>query len=271
MDIDYREILRNELEQRIKRNPSYSLRAFANAVHLNPPHLSSVLNGKKGLSVASASKIAKGLKWNSDETNFFVGLVEFKHARRKVDKVTAERRLNTLLLNKSFNTIDLEEFKIISDWYDLSILQAFELDDFEYSHQWLSQAFGISTDEVVQALDRLKALGYIKLNDKGKWAPTQRNIATPTVTSSLIRHYHHQLLKKADDALDTQTIDERDFSSIVMSIDRTKLPEAKEWLKEFRRKFFTDLDKSKNKNSVYCLSIQFFKLSNNNNKLRSKS
>ncbi|MGZ3743531.1 MAG: hypothetical protein ACXWRA_06730 [Pseudobdellovibrionaceae bacterium] len=39
------------------------------------------------------------------------------------------------------------------------------------------------------------------------------------------------------------------------------MPEAKRWIKEFRRKFCTHLDKSKSKNRVYCLAIQFFKIS----------
>jgi hypothetical protein len=48
----------------------------------------------------------------------------------------------------------------------------------------------------------------------------------------------------------------------MMAMDDSKIPEAKEWIQDFRRKFCADLDKSSEKNKVYCLAVQLFKMSN---------
>ena len=46
---DYREILKNELIERKRNNPSYSLRSFARSLKISPTTLSCVLKGKRGL------------------------------------------------------------------------------------------------------------------------------------------------------------------------------------------------------------------------------
>ena len=265
MRLDYREILKNELEQRVTRNPSYSLRAFAKAIHLAPPHLSAVLNGRKGLSKSSAAKIALSLNWNDDEKNIFISLVEVAHARKSKEKILAQERLNTHLTNKSFSMIGLDEFKIISDWYHLAILQLFELEGFKSDVKWIADKLNISKDEAEAALGRLRKLGFIE-KPGSSFKLSKKNVATPAVPSSAIRSYHHQMLRKAGEALESQSIDERDFSSIVMPIQKSQLPEAKEWIKDFRRKFSAHFEKTKAKDEVYCLSVQFYKISNENKK-----
>ena len=82
MTSTYRDILQSELEERVKRNPSYSLRAFAQAIGLTPPHLSAILSGRKGLSGNSASKIADALGWLGEEKDEFIDLVNAQHARK---------------------------------------------------------------------------------------------------------------------------------------------------------------------------------------------
>jgi hypothetical protein len=49
---DYRAFLKSELEERMEKNSSYSLRAFARDLTVSPQMLSLVLNGKKTTSLA---------------------------------------------------------------------------------------------------------------------------------------------------------------------------------------------------------------------------
>ncbi len=56
-----RSFLRLEFERRLKRNPRYSLRAFARQIGLQPARLSYVLSGKHGLSRDAAALIASRL------------------------------------------------------------------------------------------------------------------------------------------------------------------------------------------------------------------
>jgi plasmid maintenance system antidote protein VapI len=60
-------ILTREFEQRRERKPSYSLRAFARFIELDPSHLSKVFRGQRGLSQERASAIFRKLGLDSDQ------------------------------------------------------------------------------------------------------------------------------------------------------------------------------------------------------------
>ena len=90
MDTDYRKILRRELEQRINRNPRYSLRSFAKDLKVAPALMSDVLNEKRGLSRFSATRIANRIGLSSSETETFCDLVKSKHARSRLSKLEAQ-------------------------------------------------------------------------------------------------------------------------------------------------------------------------------------
>ena len=56
-DLDYRNLLRDEYLKRYTNNSNYSYRAFARDLKMNSGFLSSVLNGKKGISEEKTSWI----------------------------------------------------------------------------------------------------------------------------------------------------------------------------------------------------------------------
>jgi uncharacterized protein (TIGR02147 family) len=94
----YRDILKEEFSQRRRRNPRYSLRAFARDLKLSPSMLCDVINGNHGLSRAGASKVAQALNLNPQESEFFCDLVDCTNARSAIKRETARLRIVTQLL-----------------------------------------------------------------------------------------------------------------------------------------------------------------------------
>lgn len=90
---DYREILREQLNRRIKQNRYYSLRAFARDLQLAPSRISEVLNRKQGLSAKAAQKIANRLRLAESDSAYFIDLVVSEHARSPRDREAAKIRL----------------------------------------------------------------------------------------------------------------------------------------------------------------------------------
>src|SRR5689334_15303008 len=93
---DFRSTLRNELAERCRRNPRYSLRAFARDLGIEPARLSDVLNEKKGFSKTLALRLASRLGFSEKETERFVESVESLHARSKTARRIATERLASL-------------------------------------------------------------------------------------------------------------------------------------------------------------------------------
>src|SRR5688572_10105767 len=86
---DYREVLKEYLSRRCENNPRYSLRALARDLQMSPSRLSEALNGKAGISAASARKISERLGLGNQESQYFYLLVQKEHARCKHVRVKA--------------------------------------------------------------------------------------------------------------------------------------------------------------------------------------
>ena len=112
---DYRVILSQELDRRKRYNTSYSLRAYARDLKLQPSKLSEILNKKQGLSVEKGKVIANCLNFNNAELEFFILLIEAQHGRSKLSRDTARIKL------RKFHVVEVKEmrndlFEIISSF-----------------------------------------------------------------------------------------------------------------------------------------------------------
>jgi uncharacterized protein (TIGR02147 family) len=270
---DYRLILKQALEERLNKNPSYSLRAFARDLKVSASHLSGVLRGKLGLSRESAKNVGKILGMTKTEVEDFVDLVDAKHARSINLKKMALKRIRDKSKLKKQTPIHLNQFQYISDWYHFALLELLYLREFKPDIAWMAHHLKITLTQAKDAIAHLKRLNLIKeslgtLKSTEDWSEVQGDIP-----SSSIRNFHRDILKKALQALDQQTIKQRDARSTVMAVRREKLEEAKHFLRQFHDEFCIKVGESElykfNKEDVYCLSTHFFSLTPhlNNSKL----
>jgi uncharacterized protein (TIGR02147 family) len=139
-------------------------------------------------------------------------------------------------------------------------LNLIDTKDFKSDAKWISKRLGIHLIQAQTALTTLQNLGFIQ-SVNGEFKRCKARIATASVVpSAAIRKHHQQKLDLAANALNEFAMSERDFSGLTLPIERGKIDEAKELIKEFRRKFI-DLTKSENADQVFTLAIQFFPLS----------
>ena len=257
--LNYREYLRDELRERTNANPQYSLRAFARDLSIAPQILSLVLNGKKNISTEVAVEIAMKLKLSANELNYFYDLVELSQARSEVLKDILKQRLMSYEENKTYRVLQEDIFKIIADWHHYAIMELTYTKGFKSDTLWIAKRLGIPPSEVKQAIERLLRLELIE-EVEGTLIKSEVNLAsTQDVPSTAIRSLTKQLLEKAIDSLEVQSLDERDFGTITMAIDPKKLPEAKKMIRKFRRELCEFLE-SGYRAEVYTFSTQLFKL-----------
>jgi uncharacterized protein (TIGR02147 family) len=230
------------------------------------PNLSAVLGGTKGLSFTSAQQVVKVLKLSETESTFFLHSILALHARDEKQRIASQKTLARLAESKSFQTLATPKFSLINEWFYLSLLQTFDLKDFEPSVAWIARKLGLSAKEVSSALKVLEEVGLVK-KAEGFYRPLRAFNKTEDIPSRTIRVYLQEMLKKASEALETQSIEERDFSATVFAIDRERVPEFKTKIAEFREAFCQDASESRTKTDVYNLSIQFFRISNQKEKI----
>jgi uncharacterized protein (TIGR02147 family) len=217
-----------------------------------------VLSGRYGLSREAAHEIGAKLGWSKEEILVFCDLVDSEHARARKKKEEARTRLESN--SQEYQQLTLDSFQVISDWYHYAILELTLVRDFESDAKWIASRLGISDHIVVAAIDRLKRLELL-VEEKGVIRAAEGFTASPSgIPSDALKKFHRQLLEKALASIYLQTVEERDFSHMILAINSKQIKEAKEEIKKFRRGFDAKFSKAKAKDEVYCLGMTFFRL-----------
>jgi uncharacterized protein (TIGR02147 family) len=262
---DYRDVLRSILEERGRKNPRYSLRAFARDLGITPSRLSDVLKGRYGLSREASHKIAERLGFNSNETEFFCNLAESEHARSQTQRQLAKIRLKKFTGDSHYQMLQMDTFHLVADWYHMAILELTYLKGFKSNLTWIANALGISRPVAEQAVARLKRLGLLT-EKNGVYRATEARSRTPDeVPSDAIKKFHQGILERAIAALYTQSVEDREFRATVVAIPRSKIAEAKIDIRKFQRALGAKLSgrgqpKNETKDDVFVFSTQLFSL-----------
>jgi uncharacterized protein (TIGR02147 family) len=248
--INYRHWLASELEERRMRNPVFSLRSFAKKLGVSPTTLSLLLSGKRRLTPRLAERMAARLNLSPVES----------HALVQASRRARVEELAQSLEPDSYHSVEMDTFKVISDWYHYAILSLGELKKSKASPRWIAKRLGIPLREAEEAYHRLKRLGILGESEGGRF----RQLSPPLATSDdlnepAIRKHVLQHLHIAEQALDTAERSEMDFSSLTMAIDPAKLPLAKAEIKKFRRRLCRLLETDP-KERVFALSVQLYPL-----------
>ena len=252
--------LREILFQRMENNSSYSLRAFARDLGVSHNYLSQIINGRRGLSIQHASKIASALKFSDEQRQrLFESVAKMKLNQTDLIKKSTRRSTDESLV------LEIDHFKVVGEWFHGAIMELTKVSDFRPSYAWIGKKLGIPAQEAKKAVARLERLGLLSRDGK-KWRLVPKHVYFPTHRAELaIRHYHERTIDKAKDNLRSAMqadYDCRDITGITCAIDPKRIPAAKKRIASFRRQLMKFLSGGE-VSDIYQLNIQLFSLSNN--------
>jgi uncharacterized protein (TIGR02147 family) len=241
--------LESLLAEKIKKNPQFSLRAFARMVDVSPAVLSRIISGKRNLTFNLAVRIADALMLGPIERetlySFFLSTDEAQ--KTKEDRVEKE--------------LSLDCFSAMKDWYHYGITQLLYLEVFKEDTKWIAKMLSITELEVRLAIDRLLRLEILDRDESGRLYRTATHFTTSTdIASAGIRHFQKQILQKSIESLEMDGLHERDITSITIAINESRIAEAKLEIKKFRKKMSEFLAEGE-KTRVYNLGVHLIPLS----------
>ena len=246
---DVAQILANKLARRQRQNPSYSLRAFARDLGLNPGTISAILNGKRSLPAAELKGVIERLRLTPSEG------AKLRNAWRR-------QRIGTDGLpeedpDEAVVALDEAHYAIIAEWEHYAVLALMKLPEFRADESWIARRLGISKPRVQAVIGRLEQVGFIEKSGKGFRRIIARLKTTEDVTSAALRVAHAEELDAAKRSIDRVPTDLRDLSSITLTIKPKTLPAAKDLIRRFRRDLAA-LIESDDATEVYQLCVQLF-------------
>lgn len=256
------DLLKKEFQTRYAKNASYSLRAFARDLGLSAAMVSQVLSGKKGLSEKSALQITRKLGLKGSEAESILHHVVASHARSHSKRQAAQQTLKELKSKKeSSRVLHRKELTVANSWQHYAILGLLEMQRQVKAPEWFAKKLAMNIVIVRQRLKELEELGWIeKVGASYRLSFTSAQ-STFDLPSKDIQALHSGFLVKANEALYSQNVDEREFLNMTLAFRREDLEEARKSLRQFQQKFADTFYRSEDlKDCVYQFSFQFFRL-----------
>jgi uncharacterized protein (TIGR02147 family) len=205
-------------------------------------------------------KLGKVLLLDIDDIEEFK---EEARARRRARRGTELPEL-TRAATGDYRPVQTDVFRVVSDWHHFAILELMQLESFDPEPSKIASQLGVSTIEVSLAIERLARVGMIERRRDGSLVDLtggfSTNIAQPFFDPAH-RRMQKQILEKAIRALETVPVARRDQSAITLAFDSSRVQEAKQWIKQFRRKFNAEFGQGEARDSVYHLSISLYPVS----------
>jgi DNA-binding Lrp family transcriptional regulator len=241
-------LLRSWLSARIESNPAYSLRAMARNFGVSPAYLSQVMNGHKRLPIARAIQFSQVMKLDASGAEALL--------RAAAPRTGAPA-------GASYQSLEFDQFKAMSGWYHVAILDLAETRGFRGEAAWIAKRLKISPVQAAEALERLQDLGLLT-RKRGSLRKSSAHMAVSAGTSrGAIREHHKQMIGKALEALGDATPEafaKRSVTGITLTVNPAKLEEAYTMINDFRRHLEAHLSTGA-QTEVYQLNVQFFNLS----------
>jgi uncharacterized protein (TIGR02147 family) len=260
---DYREYLHDYYLFHKKRNSAYSYRLFARKAKLGSPnYLKLVVDGKRRITDRTLFQFARGLGLNRDEEKYFRELVMYQEVS---DPDSKELHLRSLLKyqekQRTPAPLKGDKIKFLLDWHHAVVRELVATKDFVEDPAWISKRLAnkITESQAKESLELLLRLQILRRNESNQIEQSEPLLTTTDeVPSHVLRNLHRTYLRKAINSIFSISVDKRELSGLVLAIPNNRLKEAKEEIKEFRKKMNRKFGLDRSADEVYVVGMQLF-------------
>jgi len=259
---DYRMFLRDFYAEKKKASTAFSYRNFCKKARLTSPSIfKEVAEGKRNLTSATISAFITGLGLSEPESRFFENLVLFNQAKTEPLKQKYLAILRGLKYKKPQRMIPVQLYSFYERWYNPVVRELAVAMDWKNNYSLLARAVvpSIKTSEARESVELQLQLGFLGRNDGGKFVQSDPDISTGAEVSSLaIRQINRDFARLGLEAIDRFPPSQRDISSLVVGVPKSKLPQLKQEIAEFRKRLVALVDSTEPADSFYTLMLEFF-------------
>lgn len=261
---DYRNYLKDFYEAQKAKNPHFSFRSFAQKAKLTSPnYLKLVIDRKRRITDKNLNHFIRGLGLKAAEAAYFTNLIFYQEAKSKEAKETYLSELMRIR-NREMRAAKLlteeQHAQVLGDWVNWAIREMVLLKDFRPDPYWISERLQglVSAEKAQQSLDLLQSLELIE-EQNGKFAQRDLLVTTSDEKKSVvIQGFHRQFTQLSLRSLAVDSVKIREFSGLTIALPKSRIPEIKGEIKEFRKKLNKIFSQEQENDDVYHLTINFF-------------
>ncbi len=236
-----------------KKYPGYSLRRYARFLKIPASTLALILNGKRPFPKKFIDSTIELLKLDNEEIKLFKESIT--NSIKLIDKVKIDPNFDNRFV------IDESYYDVIAQWEHYALLTLMELDDFVFSSDYILSKLNMTSKRLQEVVETLEKAELIEKDEIAIYKLSKGPLISTTedISSLALRESHKETLEMAAEKLEDIDVEYRDFSSMTVSLDPKSLSNAKELIRDFRKKFGSLFTTDKKK-EVFQMSIQLFPL-----------
>jgi uncharacterized protein (TIGR02147 family) len=254
---DYREYLQSIYEWRKRTESGFSHRSFAKEAGIvSPNYLHRVLKRERELSEEYGNKFAAALKLHGNDLLYFSTLVRFNQEQDSAKKEELLRTLLALRYRRGVHHIYDKKLQFFSKWYYPVLRELAIIIDFNDDYNILARNClpKITAQQAENGIAYLVKQGFLTKNEDGTFTRSDPVISSgDEVASTVLRNYHKQTLSQSIDALDSIDREERDISSVTLSVSKTTYLAMKKEIQDFRKRLLA-MAKEDQEPQMVCLA-----------------
>jgi len=221
---------------------------------------SDVLSGRINLTATYITRLLSVFKLPDEEAEYFRALVDCNQSSSLEEK---NRYLELLLEGKKHGAkvVSKEQFAYYSTWYIPVIRELLFFYDFNGDYKKLAQTVrpAIRVAEARNAIEILKELQFVASDSRGFLKPKDAILRKETSFKSIHwANFQKSAVNLAAEAIDLFSKEERDISSVLVSLSPETLEIAREEVIHLRKKLLKLSEADKKRNTVYQCNIQLF-------------
>ncbi len=262
---DFRLYIKDYYEMMKKENKKFSQRYFALKLGLKSHgFLSDIISGRRNISSKHLDGCVTALSFDKFEADYFENLVFFNQAKTVDEK---NRYYKRLLNNKkvNMNLINKNMYEYFSKWYHIAIREMLYYFPFDGNYRDLSKQLvpAITEKEAKESVELQQRLNIISENEEGVFNQTSNTLTTGNETFHNLELENFQLetMELAKRALDTFPADQRDISTLSLSLSKKGFSKAKQVLQDTRKQLLKEAQSDSDEERVYQINFQLFPLS----------
>ncbi len=257
---DYRDILKAYYERRKKEMPFYSYRMMGDKIGLDSSYLYRILRKKQHLPAHALEAVKELIGISGRSAEYFNLLYAANVSKDSAQKEELMGRA-IALRDVERRTLQSAELKLLENWWIPAVRAYLELSGGIANIRQIANALcpPISETQAREAIETLRNAGLVKKLASGKLGLTDAHLTVGGAEKAkAVRNFQKQALHLACESLENIPVEERNVSTLTVSVDQSGFDDLKDMLREFRRLVQKRVDSVKNPDRVMQLSMAFY-------------
>lgn len=258
--LDYRAFLQAYQESRKSDKDWYSVRYMAGKIGMDPGQFVKVLQGKLQLPLTRIAAVSKLCRFDAREETYFETLVRLARAKTRAEVQELTERIVSLR-GVDVKGLEADQAEYFHNWHHSVVRSLAGIVPFRGGFDQVGSMITprVSGEKIKESVELLARLGLLREDDKGFWRLAEPHVNPgQKMPSEVVRRFQGQYMRLAERALDEIPVDERDISSLTVTLRWSDLPRVREKVSELRRQIQSIAQEGPEPEGVFQLNVQLF-------------